>query len=224
MRSALSLTLLAVAACGGSSTAPTTPSGSANDADAASPGALYAPLFVEGARWTFAQRQQVTPPIDMGPATETDGPDITCSVTEVTTTETYRTSKISCADGMGGFYSEAPVGLLIANAQGLTWVNSMTPEIEAMAVAGTFDKMDLLIAPVPAARSEQETMGDGEDAPREDRHTYAEQKGDAWCVGGAWAAGDEAGFSFCMHPERGLVSVSSFQAGATTYETFLTAK
>jgi hypothetical protein len=223
MRSAYLLTLLAAAACGGAASTPTTPADHQGGVDAG-PGALYAPLFVEGATWTFAQVEKVTPPIDMGPQTETDGPDITCTVTEVTTTAAFRTSKISCADGMGGFYSEAPVGLLIANAQGLTWVNSMTPEVEAMATAGTFDKMDLLIAPVPAARSEQDVMGDGEDGPREERHTYAEQKGDAWCVGGAWAAGDEAGFSFCMHPERGLVSVSSFQAGATTFETFLTAK
>lgn len=211
-------------ACGGAAATGPAP-GNTSDT-LATPGSLYEPLFVGGNHWTFAVTHKVTPAMDLEEApSETTEPDITCKV-EMVNTEIavdVRWSKIVCVDVAGQVYAEAPAGVMVANAQGLSWFTALTPEIEAAAKAGTIDKMDVLLTPMPAAREEQQSMG-GEDGPAEDRMTFAREKDGAWCVGSGFAAGDEAGYEFCLRDGKGLVSASSYQAGATTYETFLVVK
>ena len=228
MRSIL-LSLLvggSVVACGGS--APSGGTGPSNTSDTlAKPGSLYEPLFVAGASWTFAVTNKVTPPMDdeeMQP-TETTEPDITCEVHAVNTeiAADVRSAEIKCADDAGQVYAEAPAGVVIANRQGLSWFSSLTPDLEAAAIAGTIDKMDILITPMPAARNEQQSTGE-DDGPREDRMTYARETDGAWCLGSGFAAGDEAGFELCLVDGKGIVKASSYQAGATTYETTLVRK
>ena len=191
---------LLAAACGSSTPASTTP------ASATPAGPPYAALLVEGARWTVTGTAKTTPPVDMGPPSETKLPPFTCSVGGAHAMGATRMATITC-DGEAGATSPPMAGTWVATDAGLWWFQD---EASAHAAA-----MGGALAPAAGERPLQIDEN-------ERRHHAVTQKAGAWCAAFSVAAGDEGGFELCFPPGGGLTG-TAFSAGATAYDLVVTA-
>lgn len=200
------------AACGG----PPAPSAPTNSG-AASAGAVYDALFEQGRTWTLDLVDKTSPPPDLGPPSEQRG-SATCTVEMAHAMGEQRMAKITCTGAERTLY--APPGWWIADPRGLWHFDVERTADEVHAAMTKLDAGRMLIAAQPAAhRKEYESEVDGLEA----FEAKAGADG-AWCVSYVMAMGDEAGYEVCLAPGRGIVSGSSFSAGATVFETLFTAK
>lgn len=206
------LALTLAAACGG----PPAPAAPANTGPAGT-AAVYDALFEQGRTWTLDLIDKTSPPPDLGPPSEQRGA-ATCTVEMAHAMGAQRMSKITCTGAERTLY--APPGWWIADPRGLWHFDVERSADEVHAAMAKLDEGRMLIAAQPAARrKEYESEVDGLEA----FEAKAGADG-AWCVSYVMAMGDEAGFEVCLAPGRGLVSGSSFSAGATVFETLFTAK
>lgn len=211
----LVLLVTALAACGGPS-APAAPA-APNNTGAAAGGAVYDALFEQGRTWTLDLVDKTTPPLDMGPPSEQRGA-ATCTVEMAHAMGEQRMAKITCTGAERTLY--APPGWWIADPRGLWHFDVERSADEVHAAMAKLDEGRMLLAAQPAARrKEYESEVDGLEA----FEAKAGADG-AWCVSYVMAMGDEAGYEVCLAPGRGIVSGSSFSAGATVFETLFTAK
>lgn len=208
--------LLIVAACGGKA-ASTTPG---NTGGAAS-GPPYAALFEQGKSWTFALTFKSQPPPDIGPPSSGPAGTMTCTVAMAHEMDGKRMSKIECtADGdhvAGDGY--APAGYWVATADGL-WHFDGSKSMDEVHAEALNPKL-MLIAATPAERHDETgDMDQGEEL----QSVSAKAKDGGWCVGYAFAMGDEAGWELCFGSDGQIASGNWFDAGATTNETSYVAK
>ncbi len=214
-RMKLQFLVICVAACGGPK-GPVT-----NTGVGIGNKSVYAPVFVKGASWTFTAETKTTPPMDMGPPSAEKKPNITCTVDDVHEMPAkgggaVSMATVSCTDGKdtAATGNQPPAGLYAANSSGLYWFDASDPKAHDKATM--LDPRTLLIpAGTPVARKQE-----GKSADEIESWVYeTKQEGDAWCGYYSSAAGDEGGFGFCFDA-KGMVKANTFQAGATTYETF----
>ena len=208
----LAVLVLSVAACGGSKS---TPVGNGPTTPAASGGPVYAALLA-GGTWSFTGETTTTPPTDMGPQTKAATKPLEC-----TGVVDGKRVKVTCTGGIdegSPTMGMAPMGTFVATDDGLYWSSPTGPAIDLAKV----DKQTMLIAHVAAAHDTEIKDKDNPDTGEQ----YFAKPGDAgaWCFGYGSYGADEAGWSMCMSAEKGIVSATVFQAGATTVETNFTRK
>ncbi len=210
----LQVLVVAVTACGGGSRGPT-----ANTPRSNGPKAIYAPLFVKGASWSFSAETKTTPPIDMGPPTAETKPDITCTVSDVHEMPgkagPVSMATVACTAGTdtSPTGNQPPAGIYASSEAGLWWFGPDDPKAHDKAMA--LDPNELVIPAIAAAHKYEGKSADG----IESWLYETKQEGELWCGYYSSAAGDEGGWGICFDA-TGVVKASHFQAGATTQETF----
>jgi hypothetical protein len=205
----------ALAACGGGSKS-TTPTNSG----ATTSGPVYAALFEQGRTWTLTMTHNTTPPPDMGPPSSRSAGTATCTVTMAHAMGDAKMAQISCDAAEETLY--APNGTWVANARGLWHFDDELSMDDVHAKMATLDDKQMLIAATAAVRHNE--IGDLENG--DGLEVFGAKAGvdGAWCVYYTMAMGDEAGFEVCLAAGRGIVSGTSFSAGATVLELTYTAK
>lgn len=211
-----------LAACGGGSTTTTTttPVNRGSDAPPATTGPVFGKLFENGAKWTFSATVETSPPPDIGPHTKEARPDVSCTVDHVHEMGAAKMSYVKCtgSDTLANG-EQPPAGLWVANDTGLWWFTDAEEMQAHQLMMKGLDAQKMLIGATPKPRKDEIKLGENE------LHIYiVHQTGDAWCGGYTSAAGDEAGYEVCLRADKGFTSALYFSAGATTYETKLTAK
>lgn len=206
--------LLLVAACGGKA-APSAPDNSTPTAG----GAPYDALFEQGRTWTLSLTRKTTPPPDMGEPSQSDAGAVTCTVAMAHAMGEQRMAQITCGETDGELYT--PAGWWIADPRGLWHFDSAKSMDDIHAELGALDEKRKLMPATPGPYHNE--ISDEEEGGLEVYGAKAGADG-SWCVYTTFAMGDEAGFELCLAAGKGIVSGTSFSAGATVYETTFTAK
>jgi hypothetical protein len=146
---------------------------------------------------------------------------MTCTVAMAHAMDGKQMAKIECtADGdrvAGDGY--APAGYWVATADGL-WHFDGSKSMDEVHAAPLDPKL-MLIAATPAERQQESGDMDNGDGLE---MVSAKANDGGWCVGYAFAMGDEAGWELCFGADGGIASGNWFDAGATTNETSYVAK
>jgi len=178
------------------------------------PAALYAGLFEQGKRWSFAAEVKRQSPSTDGQnksIEEKERGTLACEVKHVERLVQALVAHVECDGPSIPTHPDNPAGTYVATADGLWRVEQAPRAPEDLAKLSPSDR---LLARSPRA---------GE------RHAPADSSGceqwrktrvfkDGFCVTEGTACGDDGDFTLCFSQSRGLIGGSAFLGGGSVYD------
>jgi len=197
------LTIVAIGACAAAPSAPIT--SKRGPIVATGIPSLFAPLFRDGARWTFDAETTVG---DGAGHHDTKPGRITCSIAHTRALAHAWLAELACT---GIVADQSADGVLVATAAGLWHVETPLAEMTDARVA-ELAPTSMSIDATPHTREHTNTLSENE------QETYTVQRGagDSWCFNYGTNLGDERGWMLCIDAAKGLVGGSAFWSGNKT--------